>query len=408
MEQPSGWLRTPAGRGFVMIMIATFAAGFAMAAQQNIVANYFEHDLGLSGAEFGYITAIREIPGFLLIFLTALFYRLSLPWLTAGALVLLAIGYGLFGVSDSLLTVAPWVVISSIGYHTWLQTQNALAMSLTTEQRAGRILGTIASSNSIGSLVAMLVMLVAFEFKWLTFDSAFALCGLLALIAAIAIFGFPHLVDGVSAIRPAKREPIVLRKDYKFYYLLNLLDGGRQQIFFSFGLWVLVHRFGLDVPTISIVLIVVTALNVFLGPWVGRLIDIHGEKPILSVSNIGYVIALVGYALVNDVWLAVGCYVIYSFIFPLSSMGATTYLRKVAAIDEIAPSLAMGVTLQHVAAIIVPVATGYVLNYVGYQIPFAIAAVFAVLTFFVTRRLAPDTQKSLRRIEEERVAALFV
>jgi MFS family permease len=310
--------------------------------------------------------------------------------------------------SDSLLTVAPWVVISSIGYHTWLQTQNALAMSLTTEQRAGRILGTIASSNSIGSLVAMLVMLVAFEFKWLTFDSAFVLCGIMALIAAIAIFGFPHLVDGVSAIQPAKREPIVLRKDYKFYYLLNLLDGGRQQIFFSFGLWVLVHRFGLDVPTISIVLIVVTALNVFLGPWVGRLIDIHGEKPILSVSNIGYVIALVGYAIVNDVWLAMGCYVIYSFIFPLSSMGATTYLRKVAATDEIAPSLAMGVTLQHVAAIIVPVATGYVLNYVGYQIPFAIAAVFAVLTFFVTRRLAPDTQKSPRRIEEERVAALFV
>ncbi|MDZ4721759.1 MAG: hypothetical protein SH847_25125, partial [Roseiflexaceae bacterium] len=73
MEQRSGWLRTPAGRGFVMIVIATFAAGFAMAAQQNIVANYFEHDLGLSGAEFGYITAIREIPGFLLIFLTAMF-----------------------------------------------------------------------------------------------------------------------------------------------------------------------------------------------------------------------------------------------------------------------------------------------------------------------------------------------
>ncbi len=406
MEQRSGWLRTPAGRGFVMIVIATFAAGFAMAAQQNIVANYFEHDLGLSGAEFGYITAIREIPGFLLIFLTAMFYRLSLPWLTAGALVLLAIGYGLFGVSTSLLSVAPWVVISSIGYHTWLQTQYALAMSLTTEQRAGRILGTIASVNSIGSLVAMLVVLVAFQFKWLTFDSAFVLCGLLAFVAAIAIFRFPHLVDGISAIRPAKREPIVLRKDYKFYYLLNLLDGGRQQIFFSFGLWVLVHRFGLNVPTISIVLIAVTALNTVLGPWVGSLIDIHGEKPILAVSNIGYVIALVGYALVNDVWLAVGCYVIYSFIFPLSSMGATTYLRKVAANDEIAPSLAMGVTLQHVAAIIVPVATGYVLNYVGYQIPFAIAAVFAVLTFFVTRRLAPDTQKSPRRIEEERVALL--
>jgi len=82
------WLRNPVRRGLLMIVVATATAGFAMAAQGNIVTNYFEHDLGLNGPEFGYITAIREIPGFLLIFLTALFYRVSLPRLTAGALVL--------------------------------------------------------------------------------------------------------------------------------------------------------------------------------------------------------------------------------------------------------------------------------------------------------------------------------
>jgi predicted MFS family arabinose efflux permease len=46
------------------------------------------------------------------------------------------------------------------------------------------------------------------------------------------------------------------------------------------------------------------------------------------------------------------------------------------------------------------------LNYVGYQIPFAIAAIFACMTFLVTRRLAPEQQKSPRRIEEDRAAAL--
>ena len=48
-----------------------------------------------------------------------------------------------------------------------------------------------------------------------------------------------------------KREPIVWRKDYRYYYWLNLLDGVRQQIFFSFGLWVLVNRFKLTVSEIS-------------------------------------------------------------------------------------------------------------------------------------------------------------
>jgi predicted MFS family arabinose efflux permease len=406
MEQSGNWLRSPAGRGFLMIMIATFTAGFAMAAQGNIVANYFEHELGLSGPEFGYITAIREIPGFLLIFLTALFYRVSLPRLTAGALTLLAVGYGLFGWSNSLWSVAPWVIISSMGYHTWLQTQYALALSLTTEDKAGRILGTVSSIANGGSLIAMLSVLVIFQQKWLTFDGMFVICGIMALLAGIAIVGFPHLYNGIPAERPAKRDPIVLRRDYKWYYLLNLLDGGRQQIFFSFGLWVLVHRFMMDVPTISIVLIVVTTLSALFGRRIGKLIDRYGEKPVLAVANIGYVVALLGYAIADNIWLAVGCYVIYSFIFPLSHMGATTYLRKVAAADEIAPSLAMGITLQHVAAVIVPIATGFVLNFVGYQIPFAIAAVFACFTFVATRRLAPDTQKSPQRIEEDRIASL--
>ena len=69
-------LATPVGRGFFLVGVATLCFGFALSANQNIVSNFFEDDLGLSGPQFGYITAIREVPGFLLIFVTALFYRL--------------------------------------------------------------------------------------------------------------------------------------------------------------------------------------------------------------------------------------------------------------------------------------------------------------------------------------------
>ena len=61
----------------------------------------------------------------------------------------------------------------------------------------------------------------------------------------------------------------------------------------------------------------------------------------------------------------------------------------------------MGLTMQHAAAIVVPIATGYVLNFVGYQWPFLVASGFACLTFWVTRRLSPETQKSPRRLAEE-------
>lgn len=401
VSQTRRWLSTPVGRGTVLLAVATFCVGFSMAAQQNIVSNYFEDDLGLHGPQFGYITAIREVPGFLLIFLTALFYRLSLPRLTFGALVLLSIGYALFGWSNSFWTVAPWVVLSSIGYHTWLQTQSALGLTLAREEHSGRILGRMAAINQGGALVAMAVVLIGFRQGWLSYGSTFVLCGAMALLAAIAIFGFPALRDGAVQETTLPRERIVFRREYRLYYLLCLLDGTRQQIFFSFGLWVLISRYGLSVPEISAVLLMTTATAMILTPRIGRALDAYGERTFLLYVNISFILALLGYALVSNSTLATMCYVVYTFIAPLAPLGATVYLRKIAPSGDLAPSLAMGLTMQHAAAIVVPVVTGFILNYVGYQIPFLMASGFAVVTLFVSRLLDPVVQKTAAKRREE-------
>jgi predicted MFS family arabinose efflux permease len=400
-ERLAALRHTPAGRGFLLLAGTTAAFGFSMAAQQNIVSNFFENDLGLAGPEFGYITAIREIPGFLLIFLTALFYRLSLPHLTALALTLLAVGYGFFGFADSFWSVTPWVIISSMGYHTFLQTQAALGMSLTTENRSGGILGRLAAINQGGALVAMAFVLVAFHFEWLDFLQTFIICGLFALLAAVLVSRVPDMHNGEPVEKAAKRDRIVFRKHYNLYYLISLLDGARQQIFFSFGLWVLVDHFNLGVPAISAIMLVTAAIAMFAGPWIGHRIDAHGERTMLGLVNIAYIVALLGYALVDQVSVAIFCYVIYSFIFPLSAMGASVYLRKIAPARDVAPSLAMGLTMQHAAAVVVPILTGFVLNYVGYQIPFLVASVFAAITVIITRKLDPANQKSPLRIQED-------
>jgi predicted MFS family arabinose efflux permease len=395
-------------RGYILMILMTAAFGMAMAAQQNVVTNYFEDVLNLKGPQFGYITAIREVPGFLLIFITALFYRLSIPRLTALALVLLAIGYALFGTATSFWTVAPWVIISSMGYHTVLQTQYALGLSLTSENKSGSVLGTMSAVNFGGGLAAMIFILLAFHFDWISYQTTFMIAGALAFLAAIAIFRFPNLRDGQEVTQRVQREPFVVRRPYRFYYYLSLLDGCRQQIFFSFGLWVLVNHYGLGVPSISALLIVVNLTAMLSGRRIGQMIDSYGEKQILGAVNIAYVVALAGYALVQNVYFAAFCYAIYQFIMPLSSVGSATYLRKVSAADDIAPSLAMGVTLQHAAAIVVPIAAGFILNFVGYQIPFLIACIFACIAVAVTRKLDPANQKAPQRIAEDeaRAAAL--
>ncbi len=398
---------TPAvRRGFILLAIMTAAFGMAMATQQNIVTNYFEDVLKLQGPQFGYITAIREVPGFLLIFITALFYRLSIPKLTALALVLLAIGYMLFGASTSFWSVAPWVIISSMGYHTVLQTQYALGLSLTTENKSGSILGTMSAVNFGGGLAAMILVLLAFHFHIVSYRPTFIVAGVLALVASVAVLTFPNLRDGEEVLRHTKREKFVVRRPYRLYYYLSLLDGARQQIFFSFGLWVLVNHYGLDVPKISGLLIAVNLTAMLSGRRIGRMIDAYGEKRILGVINIAYIVALGGYALVQSVYFAALCYAIYTFIMPLSSVGSATYLRKVAASDDVAPSLAMGVSLQHAAAIVVPITTGFILNFVGYQVPFLIACVFALMAVVVTRRLDPANQKAPTRLAEDEARAI--
>lgn len=406
-QQPSSgpalrvFLADPINRGIALLAIATLAFGFALAAQQNIVSNYFEQSLGLDGSQFGYITAIREVPGFLLIFVTALFFRLSLPHLTALALGVLAVGFGFFGVSSSFWSVAPWVIFSSAGYHTFLQTSSALSLSLVKETHSGRILGRMAAINQGGALIAMAVVFLVFQFDLLGYAAVFAVCGVAALIAAVAIFRFPNLRDGEVEARAVRREPIVLRREYSRYYLLCILDGARQQIFFSFGLWVLVNHFALDVPVISLVLLAVAIVAMLTSQSVGRLLDRIGERRLLRYVNIAYIVALLGYGLIDNVVAAVTCYVLYSLIMPLSWMGSSTYLRKIAPHEDIAPSLAMGLTMQHAPAIIVPIAAGFILNFVGYQIPFLIAVIFAALAIPVTQRLFPDQQKSSRRIAQD-------
>jgi MFS family permease len=390
--------RTPAGRGYIMLAVMAATLGFAMNAHNNLLTNYFNDVLLLSGPQFGYITAIREIGGFVIIFLTAVFYRISLQTLTAGAIVVLAVGYGLFSLAGGFWTVIPWVLVTSFGMHTVLQTQTALTMSLTTASKSGALMGRMGAFSQGGTLLALIMIFLIFKFDWLSYRVTFIILGAVAFIAALAIVRFPHLHEGQPQRRALKREPLVWSRYYRLYYWTCLLDGARQQVFFSFGLWVLVHRFGLGVAEISLVLLAVTFAGIFTSPWLGRAVDRYGERRCLSVVNIAFIAALAGFALANNVVMACAFYCVYALIAPLAYIGGSTYLRKICAPKDLAASLAMGLTIAHATAIVVPVMAGFILNFVGYQIPFYAACGVAVIAFFVTLRLDPVNQRCPAKI----------
>ena len=398
--------RTPVGRGFIMMAAMSACLGFAMNAHNNIVTNYFEDILHFSGPQFGYITAVREAGGLVLILLSALLYRVSLQKLTAGAMVVLGLGYAFFSVAKGFNSVIPWVLITSFGFHTVLQTQSSLGMSLTTQDKSGAILGRMSAFTQGGTFVAYVMIFVTFTFGWLSYYTTFIILGVFAVIGGFAIVRFPHLQEGqLRAVAP-KRERIVFRRAYRYYYWLNLFDGARQQIFFSFGLWVMVKHFGFNVAHISLLLMVATFLAMMLTPRLGRWIDRRGERGTLSIVNLYYVFALVGFALSPNWWAASFFYTIYNVITPLSTIGGATYLRKVAVPEDVASSLAMGVTILHATAVVVPVVAGIILKYTDYKIPFYIACGFALVNFVVTLRLDPKNQRCAARIALDEAVAM--
>ena len=102
------------------------------------------------------------------------------------------------------------------------------------------------------------MIFLIFKFDWLSYGATFVILGFACFVGALAIVRFPHLHDGQLRKTAPKREPIVWSRHYRLYYWICMLDGARQQVFFSFGLWVLVNRFGLGVAQISLVLLAVT------------------------------------------------------------------------------------------------------------------------------------------------------
>ncbi len=382
-------------RGVVALGVTTFAVTMSLNVFQAISPNFFRDELRMDGSLNGYLIAIRELPGFLLIFVAALLLRLGLARATAASLVLMGLGFAAFAGARSFSGVIVPTLISSIGYHSWLQLQDALGLGLARRGEEGRVLGRfrgIGFAGTLVGLVAVLAMLVAVE--WATGDlrlnqgpwlrGTWLAVGLVAVFGAVAITRFPVSDDARAEARAAPR--ITWRREYKLYYWLTFLDGSRQQIYFAFAPFVLVEEFGVNARTLLILLIVSAVINWRSGPLVGKLVDHYGERRMLTAGYSMHLLVFLGFALSRNIWFLYLTYLGYNFLF-LFSIGTTTYLRKICRPRDLAPSLAVGVSLAHATAVVVPLVGAALWARLGYQFPFLFGTAFIFVSLWLTQKI---------------------
>jgi hypothetical protein len=100
---------------------------------------------------------------------------------------------------------------------------------------------------------------------------------------------------------------------------------------------------------------------------------------------IGLIAVFIGYATSQSVMVLYVLYIIDNVLFTFGN-GFTTYLHRIVRPGELTPCVSMGITMNHIAAVTVPVGGAYLWKQSGnYQLPFWVGVVIAVVALIATR-----------------------
>ena len=246
----------------------------------------------------------------------------------------------------------------------------------------GKLRGISAGSNiAAGVLIFVLT-------PYLSFAQIFGLLG--ALVVSAGVWGL--MQNPTRTDLPVQPSKMVFRSRYWLYYVLTFLAGARRQIFVAFSVFLMVKKFGFDVQEITVLFVVNNVINYFLSPAIGRAIVRFDERRILSLEYFSLIFIFLGYAFTDSRWLVALLYVA-DHIFLNFAVAIRTFFQKIGDPKDIAPSMAVGFTINHIGAVIFPVVGG-LLWAVDYRIPFVAGAVLGLASLIFVQMIPGQVRRS--------------
>jgi predicted MFS family arabinose efflux permease len=349
-DKQTGWRRPE-----VLLILMASAVPLSFATWNNLINNFAIERAAFTGAEIGMLQSLREVPGFLAFAVVAVLLLMREQSLALWSLLLLGIGTAATGYFPTVLGLYLTTVVMSLGYHYYETVQSSLALQWIDRERAPEMLGKIIAIGSFTAILSYLFILLVFSKFGIDFKHAYIIGGgLTCLIALIGWLAFPQFPQDV-----VQHKTIIIRSRYWLYYALTFISGARRQIFVVFAGFLLVEKFDYSVPEISLLFFVNGGLNMVMAPKIGRLIARWGERRALILEYIGLIIIFVSYAFVNDAFIAGGLYVVDHLFFALA-IAIKTYFQKIADPADIASTAAVGFTINHIAAVVIPAIFGII------------------------------------------------
>ncbi|NLT72694.1 MAG: MFS transporter, partial [Chloroflexi bacterium] len=194
----------------------------------------------------------------------------------------------------------------------------------------------------------------------------------------------------------AKQPRLVLRRRYWLYYVLTFFEGSRKEVLGSFCTLVLVERFGWKVWQLSPLLVGTAVLSMVLAPALGMLVDRFGPRHALAGSYAILVLACIGYAFIPNAAILAGLYGIMR-LAQILNLGLSVYVRQIAPIEEMTPTLSAGVSVNHVSSVAMPLLFGAMVPVVGYSGVYLLSAVIIAISVGFALAMRTPAQPEPRR-----------
>ncbi len=374
----------PQRRMYLFLLVTTIASQIGMQGWVTLISNFAVEAGGLNAFEMGLVHSVRELPGFLSLLVIYLLLYLTEHRAAALSILLLGLGVSIAGQFPSYWGIVFTTLIMSTGFHFFEPLNQSLSLQYFSLDMAPVVLGKLRSASAIANIgVGVTIFFLAGRMEY---ANIFMLVGAAVLLMGLwAVFQDPSDKE-----MPPQHKKMIMRWKYWLYYALTFLSGSRRQIFMVFAAYLLVKKFEYSLMAMSALFVLNNVVAWIANPIIGRMINRYGERALMTLEYAVTVLVFLTYAYTDSHILAGAMFIIDQLAFNFV-VCIRTYLQKIADKPDIAPSSAVGFTINHIAAVFIPALGGWLWTF-DYRIPFLTGAglgvVSLVLAQFVRTRRA--------------------
>lgn len=337
---------------YLYLLVLTVCSTAGLHVWRTLFDNFSVHVVGLDGFHVGFLQSIRELPGLLSLLVVYVLLVVKEHRLSALSVLFLGIGVALTGLLPSFYGMILTTLIMSFGFHYFETTNQSLTLQYFDKQTAPIVFGKMRSFAAGTNVVCGLSIIALAPF--LTYYQLYLLFGLIIVLATAWAF----TQNPVDADLAPQSQNMVFKKQYWLFYALTFMAGARRQIFTAFAVFLLVKKFSFTVPEIAALFLLNNLINFFFSPYVGRLIVRFGERRMLTVEYLSLIVIFICYGLAESQFFVTLLF-IADHIFFNFGIGIRTFFQKIANPKDIASSMAVGFTINHIAAVFLPAIGGF-------------------------------------------------